>query len=469
MTKKKTPKEINAKEAIEELQEQVESLFKTEEFEKIAEGVQQAYKIISAAFNSMAAFVPFVSAELKERGLTMADIRNIKDKEERERLGGEIIRAAKERALKQKTINGEEVQKALIEFVKPDTVEQADILKAITPLSHVSPNNPLMNDLSGGQGHKPINAGAYDLPVIKEDKKKRREEITNFVMVTYDEEKGITSNLSEYERSVSDAICSVWEEAEKTGMPPAFDLDGIYKAMPGGGARITPQQEKELQKTIEKFTEIKVDYDATDELRKRGKIGDNEEYHVKERYLQVREHQKTIKKGTGVKGKGITKTVWEITSEPLVLKTSKLTKQIVSAPARNIQIEEVNDKGEATGQPLKMSTARKTLVSYYFRRVAVILKDYENAAKRWRDNEKRRKKDPTIKEKPLQAFRDKSDTILFETAFKETDNDTSNAVQINRNKNFSYEVFNYWKAIGYIKDYTKKKEGKNAVGIVIVH
>ena len=107
-------------------------------------------------------------------------------------------------------------------------------------------------------------------------------------------------------------------------------------------------------------------------------------------------------------------------------------------------------------------------MSYILRRILVAKRDYEEAVKKWNRNEARRKKDNTIRERSVKEFMVMRDTILFDTVFKETGNETDSPTQTNRNKNFCYDALDYWKATGIIKDYTKKKEGKTVIGISLV-
>ena len=65
---------------------------------KNTEGVQDIFDLLASAFQPLTAFMPFVLVELKERGLTMDDVRAMEDTEEKRRLGAEIIAAVKNRA-----------------------------------------------------------------------------------------------------------------------------------------------------------------------------------------------------------------------------------------------------------------------------------------------------------------------------------------------------------------------------------
>ena len=229
-----------------------------------------------------------------------------------------------------------------------DFFENLPLLLPIKPERHIMPNNTLMNELSGITGKEPINAGEYDLPVMY-DKKKHRD-ITVYVMAMYEPEEGITSNLTEYERDVSDAIMSIWEQAKKDKKPATFTVDSLYRAMPGRGERAGEQQKEEITKAVEKFLHLYIDVDATDELRRRGTIGNRDTYHVKDYYLRAQEHTYKAQGGQPVRA-------WLMSGEPLMLSYSKLTSQILSIPAKYLAIEKVK-KGKASGEILRMDATR---------------------------------------------------------------------------------------------------------------
>lgn len=332
-------------------------------------------------------------------------------------------------------------------------------LQSLVPVQHTMPNNTLMNDLAGATGKQPINAGAYDMTVIPA--KKRQKEITTFVMADYEPEKGIVSNLSEYERDVSDAIMSIWEQAKREGKPAAFTTDSLYRAMPGRGERASPQQKGAITKAAEKFLHLWLDIDATEELRKRGIIGDGDTYHVKDYYLRAQEHVYKAKGGQPVRA-------WLITGEPLILNYAKMTGQLLTVPAQYLAIEKVK-QGKISGELLTMNAQRQAMTSYMLRRIAVMKHDLKRAKDAMRNHERRRKKDSNLEYLPLSAFREQSDTILFDSLFKATGAENNSRELMRRNRDFCFSVLDYWKATGYIKNYSQQIKGRNITGIVIEH
>ena len=73
----------------------------------------------------------------------------------------------------------------------------------------------------------------------------------------------------------------------------------------------------------------------------------------------------------------------------------------------------------------------------------------------------------TFPEKPIAAFRQQSNTILFDTLFTTTDTATDNREQARRNREFCFDVLEYWKATGFIKGYSTQSSGRKITGIVI--
>ena len=332
-------------------------------------------------------------------------------------------------------------------------------LQSIMPKYHIMPNSYLMNYLAGVKGKKPINAGEQDLPVINEDKRQR--EITIFVMASLETENGIISSLTEYERNVSDAIMSIWEQAQRDGVTPAFTADSLYRAMPGSGERASAQQKGAITKAVEKLRHLYLDVDATLELRQRGIIGEKDTYTINENYLTLRRHD------YGRYGER-KQTAWEIKVIPPILDYSKRIKQILTVPAKYLAIEKVK-QGKASGEILMMNADRQAMTSYMLRRIAIMKHDRERAADALRSYNRRRSRDKTLPEKTVAAFRRQSDTILFDTLFEETATSTDNRKMTMNNRNFCFDVLDYWKTTGYIKGYEKQTKGRSITGVTIVY
>ena len=333
-------------------------------------------------------------------------------------------------------------------------------IQTLTPASHIMPNNALMNIL---QQKPAINAGAFDLTVANGNGK--RGEITNYTIISYEpDESGITitdPKISEYERQVSDAIISLWVEAQKQSAPAIFTTDMIYRAMPGSGDKASPRQRGAITKAIERFRRLHITMDVSEEMRKRGQSGADLKNTMDEPYLMVKRFQQFKVKHSNQRQTG-----YLLVSEPIMLTYSRMTNQILTIKPRFIEIKKVKG-GKISTEPISMTVDRQAMTGYLTRRIAIMKHDYTEAKDKLKKYNTRRKKDNTLAEKKLDDFRKQSPHILFDTVFSETGTATTERTQENRNRDFCFDVLDYWVASGFIAGYQKYKKGKKVVGITI--
>lgn len=334
-----------------------------------------------------------------------------------------------------------EIEKLLYKFVEQDgktPEEKQEIittLQAVIPEYHIMPNNALMNTLTSLNA---INAGEFDLPVI--NKRGRRKEITAYTIVNYDQDgagKLIASKLTEYERQVSDAIISIWVEARKTNKPPEFTTDTIFRAMPGSSDKPSPQQQGAITKVIEKLRHLHIYVDATEEMRVRGLIAENETLVYDDFYLSVARVTRKITNG------GQTVRAYHIHTEPLILSYCKMTNQIITVSPKWLEVKKVK-KGKSVNEAVSMTQERQAITGYLIRRIAIMKNDRKN-------------------KKPTQ-----SDIILFATLFDDigvTAPDKQKSADIRK---FCYDVLEYYKAEKIIADYEQQKKGRSITGVKIV-
>lgn len=356
----------------------------------------------------------------------------------------------------------------LLEFIErenptPETAEsiaaKLPLVQGIKPTTHTMPNNALMNTL---QQKEAINAGPFDMVVANATG--RRKEITAYTMVELDpgetDIKITDAHLSEYERQVSDAVISLWIEASKEKLPPIFTPDMIFRAMPGGSDKASPQQKGAITKAIERFRRLHITVDATDEMRKRGVIGSSATFKLDNFYLSATHAEYKIKNG------GQTVNAYKIDTEPIILTYCNMTKQLLTTPAKYITIQKVKSD-RASGELLPMTADRQAMTGYMLRRVLVMKRDENEAKDKKRQYDRRRAKDDSLKEKPLNAFRDKSRVILFDSIFSAAENVTADRKQTMRNRDFCFNVLDFWKVSGLIADYKKQEKARSITGIVI--
>lgn len=347
---------------------------------------------------------------------------------------------------------------------EPETAEEISarlpLLQSINPMAHTVPNNTLMNAL---QQKESINTGAFDMVVS--NAKGKRKEITAYTIIDFDPgETGIKitdTKLSEYERQVSDAIISLWVEAAEKGVPAILSPDMIYRAMPGGSDKASPQQKQLIIDTIEKFRHLHIYVDATEEMRKRGVIDEKTSYIFDENYLNIRRHTVKSKNGT-LQG-------YEVLSQPIILSYCKLTKQLLTIPAKLLEVRKVKgtDSKKTAGELLPMTPARQAMTGYIYRRIAVMKRDTEAAKERKRAADRRRNKKAT-EEKPLKAYKEQSNTISFETLFADAGLQDQDKTEAKRNRDFIFQVLDYATLCGYIKGYEKQTRGRSITGVMVL-
>ena len=324
---------------------------------------------------------------------------------------------------------------ALIRFINSENKNPQEIiavLQSVIPSKHIMANNSLMNEITS---KKAINAGAFDLDVGKKRK------LTAYTMVSYDQDKNekgelILSKLTEYERQVSDAIITIWEESTKAGLPPEFTTDMVYRYMPGSGDRPSAQQAGAITRTIEKFRNLSIYIDITDEMRARGVIPDNENLVFDDKYISAIRVKRRIKNG------GQTVTAYHLHTEPLILTYCKMTNQLITVSPKLLEVKKVK-KGKLTTEAVAMTQERQAITGYLLRRIAIMKRDKKNKKSK------------------------QSDTILFSTLFDAigiTTPDKQKAADIRK---FCFDVLEYYKAEKYITGYDKQIKGRSIAGIII--
>jgi GH24 family phage-related lysozyme (muramidase) len=116
-----------------------------------------------------------------------------------------------------------------------------------------------------------------------------------------------------------------------------------------------------------------------------------------------------------------------------------------------------------------MNAERQAMTGYMMRRISVMKHDKEEAKEALRRYNRKRAKDKTLEEKPLEAFRTQSDTILFDSVFTAVGNESTSRELNRRNRQFCCQALDYWKAAGYIKGYCQQKKGRSITGVTIEH
>lgn len=316
------------------------------------------------------------------------------------------------------------------------------------PKKHISPNDKLMHALTT---HSIINGGEVNLSVLPNDG------ITTYVMAIYEPDKEMEPfNLSPFERTVMDAVCSIYRQAKLDGDDfPVMTPASIYKAMPGGGSYPTAAMQEKIAEVYTKMRHIFVKLDGTEHLMKLKKIKPGEKYTKETNMLLAEEHTYRRQNGTTSIG-------WQLFQKPVILDYAEMTGQLVNVPVKVMQIEGLKTTGEPDGLALNMNETRRELLAYLVRRVAVIKHAQESALRE--ANYKRNR----AAGKSWREFMKKSPVILFESAFEATKITATNRKTLKDCKDFCRAVLKYWKGINYIFGYQEVKQGRADRGLEIL-
>jgi hypothetical protein len=119
-----------------------------------------------------------------------------------------------------------------------------------------------------------------------------------------------------------------------------------------------------------------------------------------------------------------------------------MTNQLLTVDAKYIEVRKVKH-GKPDTELVTMTAERQAMTGYMLRRIAVMKRDKKNKVQH------------------------QSNVILFESLFTETGTATQSREQTRRNRDFCFDVLDYWKATGYIKGYTQQTKGRSITGIEI--
>lgn len=320
------------------------------------------------------------------------------------------------------------------------------------PKSRVHLTSTLINKLC----QEPwINGGARDMVVL--------DDVTTYVMAVYEENKNIAPfNLEAFERTVMDAVCSIWKQAIEVEHLDIVILTPslIYKAMPGYTGKLSASMRDKIVAVIDKLSAIRMEIDATDEMLKRKKIKDGDAFTIKQNMLYT-------EGVTYMQRNGERLDAWRLMAKPCIYTYSDKIDQLFCVKQNVVQIQVVDSHThQPNGDPLKMGEQRRVELSYMLRRVAIMQNRYALAKKL--ANQKRFTDRgwtalDIMKAPKVAGGLQTSDIILFESIFGHESTKTRPAIK--KDKDFCRNVFAYWKAIGHIFDFTDEKEGRTARGV----
>lgn len=336
------------------------------------------------------------------------------------------------------------------------------------PKYYVSPNTALSNALEAidGKGEL-IGAGPVDIPVLNVGSKN---EVTVYALATLENMENLTYSgkpFSEYDRTVLDAVVSLYADRTEKNMPAAATADIIYRIMTHKteSEYVSPAQQKKVEASIDKMRyNIRVKADATAELKARGidTTPDGKKitsYTIDNFILSADKH--TVTAG----GKKIAAYIFH---EPILYNYARLTGQLFTVPGKMLDIKQVDKTGRVLTTSLPNTDNRIAVKSYILRRVQIMKHDEQKAADAYRKYMNRRKKASELPIKNISDFRKQQRTILFSTIFRAADIKTNSQTEMRK---YVFDVLDFWAAMSDkkhgIKGYKKRKKGKTADAVII--
>lgn len=327
-------------------------------------------------------------------------------------------------------------------------------LRSLNIKKRTFPNNKLTNELQ----HGIIGDGPTELIVssTKTPRGKKPTEITTYTIVT-DEGNNpdvkLTKSRTGFDREVESAISSYWEYGDKSRM---FTPETLYRNMNHRLQSETPspQQIAAITKSIEKQRRIFVHADASRELRQRGVIGEDESFILDDFLLSI----------TGIDAVASGKKIraYVIDKEPLMLKYSKMTGQLITVDSSLLDIKKVDSNGNLTTISIANTESRIAIKGYLLRRIEIMREDRKKTAERQRRENYKAKQE---KREPMQIRPEQSPTILLDTVFSESGITKPDAKTDARK--YIFNVLDFYKAKGRIKAYKKKAQGKAITAVTI--
>lgn len=297
------------------------------------------------------------------------------------------------------------------------------VLRAIRPSFYVSPNTIVSNSLKelaeSGEKTKLSASKKYNV----------------YATVTIDPNQyAVNGKLTKYDRRVFNGICSLWESGNS-----AFTPEMIYRAMNGlqNSESVSPQSCAAITKSIRKLRKIDIEIDATEEFRKRKIINEDETISLFDYCIDI--SGCVFKKNSTDTFAG-----FQIGREPVLLTYAKKLNQVVSIPAKVMEVkrtEITNGTLEIMESSPQNSDKFATVREYLAMRIEQMKSEL-----------KRKKK--------------YNGTIRIDTFYQETDTNTENRKYTTQARKHAETCLNYWKAIGYIKNYEFTR-GKAITGITI--
>lgn len=336
-------------------------------------------------------------------------------------------------------------------------------------------NTTLANALVGTSKKGEIfGTGAVDLPVYNVGEP---DEITIFVNAEINESSDLKITgkpYTQFDDAVQTAVVSLYKGYTGNGLPPLITGKRIAQEVYRTNGKLHQDQIDRVVESIEKQRfGLHVHADCTEQMLERSKnmraqhkpgiTIDDKPIEEIDGFQYIINDPMIIAANRLVKINGKVKNAYLLLPPPLLDYAAK-TGQLRTVSNTALTVSEVNQDG-TTGAALSLNDRKIAIKNYLIRRIESMKADEDKAKARLYNYEHDHKKKKDSQEKTLEHYRRMKRSILTETLY--------NTIEIPKGKErtaakvFIVQCFEYWKAVGYIKNFSTKKKGKTIEAIQV--
>lgn len=284
---------------------------------------------------------------------------------------------------------------------------------------------------------------------------------------------------TEYERQVSDALCSLALAAEEAGVLPVFDMQMLYGAMPGGSTNPSEASRKRTDEILNTFGASRIRISLKDEAARINKqTGRPRADSLRPDEVEFNGVYAPWDRITAKRAGNVVKDAFILYRQPFPLIYGRATGQITSYPSRYMVIHEITKgpggKPSQTAATVAMTEQRKAMTGYILRYIAIAKNDYQTARKKLNQYNSRRRREEKSAQEEGQALHIKERSIENYTKFgKITFSAVMTAAGIidpsreirRRCREFIYLVLDNQVCYGNIAGYTLQPDEKRPTGV----
>lgn len=333
--------------------------------------------------------------------------------------------------------------KAQDDSIAPETLEK---LSSIIPGSYVIPNNKAVRMAVNPAYAEALIGDGLGLIVISKGKKHRGPGVETVLQLTYEGDNvNITGRqpFTSYDRIVYNALSTLFVAGDPSHLvTPAM----VWRAMVGASEteNPSPQQLGAVTKSIDKMRFMRARIDCSAELAHYGATLDGMPISngIVDTYL-------LNASGVTVSAGGRSVTAYRITDAPILYTYASKIKQVITVPARLLDVRRVERDGKTTGPRIATTESRLLIRDHLLNRISGMKGDNKLENRVIALNSYDRNGQRHIG--------------LYEAAgYKEPAK-----IEAKRVREYAAQVLTYWAAIGWIKGHSMKRTGREITGIEI--